>query len=126
MVDMMPLDWDDLLSKATQRVFPKTPEAQPEGMETAAARRLWRTTQLASDADLSACMDQDARHAQHRHAAKQARQNRAAQFLSEVDDQAIATGDQHFTYQTLKQLRPSQPAQKLNSRTRMAACRATC
>ena len=49
---MLPPAWDELLSEATQRFFPKLPTISPEGQDTTAARRLWRARRLPADASL--------------------------------------------------------------------------
>ena len=82
---------------------------------TSAARRLWLTRRDAST-HLQTGLQAEQHRAlqeQHKQAVKQARKDKTARFLNEID-QAIARGDQHVAYQTLKLLRPWKPALNAN------------
>ena len=112
-LDSGPKAWDELLISATERFFPKTAVALPDCPETAAARRLWRARR--GDANRPSteppAEQYSALQDQHKQAVKQARKDKAARFLQEVD-QAIARGNQHVAYQTFKMLKPWKPALK--------------
>ena len=112
-LDSGPQAWDELLSGATERFFPKTAVALPDCPATTVARRLWRTRREDTEHPLTELQAEQRRalQEQHRQAVKQAREDKTARFLHEVD-QAIARGDQHVAYQTLKLLKPWKPALK--------------
>ena len=112
-LDSRPQAWDELLIGATERFFPKTAVALPDCPEVAAARRLCSarrgdanrpSTELLAEQH-SALQDQ------HKQAVKQARKDKAARFLQEVD-QVITREDQHVVYQILKMLQPWKTALK--------------
>ena len=90
-----------------------TPPPCRKPSERAAAKRLWRARR--GDANRPSTEPPAEQHSalqdQHKQAVKQARKDKAARFLQEVD-QAIARGDQHVAYQTLKMLKPWKPALK--------------
>ena len=108
-----PQAWDELLSGATERFFPKTAVALPDCPATTVARRLWRTRREVTEHPLTELQAEQRRalQEQHKQAVKQARKDKTARFLHEVD-QAIDRGDQHVAYQTLKLLKPWKPALK--------------
>ena len=93
-LDSGPQAWDELLIGATERFFPKTAVALPDCCpETAAARRLWRARR--GGANRPSTEPPAEQHStlqdQRKQAVKQARKDKAARFLQEVD-QAIAIG----------------------------------
>ena len=109
---MTPPEWDALLSKATQRFFPKLPSPpQADSADTILARRMWRTRRLSAQHSTAEDPDMAALILQHQTAVKQAKKSKADAFLAEVDA-AIQAGDQYVAYKVLKKLRPWQPSQK--------------
>ena len=94
--------------------FPK----QRWGPETVAARRLWRSRHGGTAQPLteSQTAPRQTLQEQHKQAVKQARKDKTACFLAEVG-QALAAGDQHVAYQTLKLVKLWKPSSKLNSGT---------
>ena len=109
---MTPPEWDALLSKATQRFFPKLPSPpQTDSADTILARRMWRTRRLSAQHSTAEDPDKAALVLQHQKAVRQAKKSKADEFLAEVDA-AIQAGDQFVAYKVLKKLRPWQPSQK--------------
>ena len=109
---MTPPEWDALLSKATQRFFPKLPTPpKADSADTILARRMWRARRSSEHNSTAEDPDMAALILQHHKAARQAKKTMADAFLAEVDA-AINAGDQFVAYKVLKQLRPWQPSQK--------------
>ena len=104
-----PQDWDQLLCQATEHFFPKVSvAARNRRCQTPVARV---TRGRGPAAEWGQQEHQRTLQEQHWQAVKQARKDKTARFMAEVD-QAIAQGDQHVAYQTLKQLRPWKPSLK--------------
>ena len=101
--------WDELLRSVSffkQRWHCLTVRPQP-------LLAVWRTRREDTEHPLTELQAEQRRalQEQHRQAVKQARKDKTARFLHEVD-QAIDRGDQHVAYQTLKLLKPWKPALK--------------
>ena len=75
-LDSGPQAWDELLSGATERFFPKTAVALPDCPATTVARRLWRTRREDTEHPLTELQAEQRRalQEQHRQAVKQARE----------------------------------------------------
>ena len=109
---MTPPEWDALLSKATQRFFPKLPAPpKADSADTNLARRMWRARRSSEHNSAAEDPDMAALILQHQKAVRQAKKTKADAFLAEVDA-AINAGDQFVAYKVLKKLRPWQPSQK--------------
>ena len=109
---MTPPEWDHILSKATQRFFPKLPSPpQPDSADTVLARRMWRSRRMSAHNSTAEDPDKAALILQHQKAVRQAKKIKADAFLAEVDA-AISSGDQFVAFKVLKRLRPWQPTQK--------------
>ena len=109
---MTPPEWDHILSKATQRFFPKLPSPpQPDSADTVLARRMWRSRRMSAHNSTAEDPDRAALILQHQKAVRQAKKLKADAFLAEVDA-AISSGDQFVAFKVLKRLRPWQLTQK--------------
>ncbi|CAE7839381.1 Trpt1 [Symbiodinium sp. KB8] len=109
---MTPPEWDALLSKATQRFFPKLPAPpKADSADTILARRMWRARRSSEHNSTAEDPDMAALILQHQKAVRQAKKTKADEFLAEVDA-AINAGDPFVAYKVLKKLRPWQPSQK--------------
>ena len=109
---MTPPEWDHILSKATQRFFPKLPSPpQPDSADTVLARRMWRSRRMSAHNSTAEDPDKAALILQHQKAVRQAKKIKADAFLAEVDA-ALNSGDQFVAFKVVKRLRPWQPTQK--------------
>ena len=101
---MTPPEWDALLSKATQRFFPKLPAPpKADSADTILARRMWRARRSSEHNSTAEDPDMAALILQHQKAVRQAKKTKADAFLAEVDA-AINAGDQFVAYKVLKKL----------------------